>query len=213
MSLPSTPSSAGVMAAAGNLAGTGKATGGGMSGGRRGFTLIELVLVMVILASVLGVAAPSLSRFFRGRNLDSEAQRLLSLTRHGAQRSIAEGIPMDLWFDIPNRRYGLRADPTWEEDDGYAAEFEIADDVDLELRQADLNSRTNSSLDIREPVVANGLPTLRFMPDGSFGPSSPEWMQLQGRRDTGEEQEKLWIAPGLNRLNYELWTNQPPQVR
>jgi len=43
------------------------------------FTLIELMLVMAILLIVLAVSFPSLRGFFRGRNLDNEARRFLSL--------------------------------------------------------------------------------------------------------------------------------------
>src|SRR5688572_7854706 len=51
---------------------------------RRGaaFTLVELILVMAMLVIIIAVSAPSLSKFFRGRVLDSEARRLLSLTRY-----------------------------------------------------------------------------------------------------------------------------------
>src|SRR5437773_775638 len=48
---------------------------------RRAFTLVELILVMALLGIVLAVSAPSLSNFFHGRTLDSEARRLMALTR------------------------------------------------------------------------------------------------------------------------------------
>lgn len=171
------------------------------------FTLIELILVMAILSSVLAVAAPSLGRFFRGRSLDSEAHRLVALTRHGQDRAAAEGIPMLLWIDTTTRRYGLQADTTWTRSDAHAVNFDIAEDLEVEIRQADL-SRTNGTLDVRENLVAT-RPTIRFMPDGSFGPNSPEWIQLHGRSESGEQDSKLWIAPSWNRLNYEIWTQQP----
>src|SRR4051794_30959806 len=47
---------------------------------QHGFTLIELILVMTLLMIVLAVSAPSLGSFFKGRNLDSEARRIYSLT-------------------------------------------------------------------------------------------------------------------------------------
>ncbi len=56
----------------------------------RAFTLIELILVMALLLIVIGVALPSLKRFFHGRNLDSEARRFLSLTRYGQSRAVSE---------------------------------------------------------------------------------------------------------------------------
>src|SRR5438067_839751 len=65
----------------------------------QGFTLIELILVMTVLVIAVSITAPALSSFFRARTLDSEARRLLSLTRHGQSRAVAEGVPMELWID------------------------------------------------------------------------------------------------------------------
>src|SRR5512143_2179039 len=65
----------------------------------RAFTLIELILVMALLTIVISLTAPKLSRFFHGRTLDSEARRLLALTRSGQSRAVSEGLPMDLWVD------------------------------------------------------------------------------------------------------------------
>jgi Tfp pilus assembly protein FimT len=166
---------------------------------------------MAILSTVLAVAAPSLARFFRGRNLDSEAYRMVALSRYGQSRAAAEGIPMLLWLDEKTQRYGLRADPVWTRTDGREVQFELPEDVEFRIRQADL-SRTNGSLEIRENTAAT-RPMIRFMPDGSFGPSSPEWIELHRRNDTAETDGKLWISPGWNRLYYEIWTNQPPNVR
>src|SRR6266850_4075427 len=78
----------------------------------RAFTLIELILVMALLTILTSLAAPSLSRFFRGRALDSEARQLLSLTHAGQSRAVADGFPMLLWIDAPQRAYGLQEEGT-----------------------------------------------------------------------------------------------------
>src|SRR6266566_7071347 len=75
----------------------------------KGFTLMELILVMTVLAIAVSITAPALANFFRGRTLDSEARRFLSLTRHGQSRAVAEGVPMELWLDAVNQTYGLEA--------------------------------------------------------------------------------------------------------
>src|SRR3954453_22495301 len=78
------------------------------------FTLIELILVMTILTIAISVTAPALANFFRGRSLDSEARRLLALTRQGQSRAISEGVPMQLWVDAAHGGYGLEAEPSYE---------------------------------------------------------------------------------------------------
>src|SRR5215813_10242713 len=57
------------------------------------FTMIELILVMTILTIAVALTAPSLANFFRGRALESEARRLLALSRQGQNRAVSEGIP------------------------------------------------------------------------------------------------------------------------
>ena len=98
------------------------------------FTLIELILVMAMLLIVFGVAFPSLKGFFRGRHLDSEARRFLSLTRYAQSRAVAEGIPILLWIDARRGMYGLQAQPTYTEADRNAVNFNVSDDVQLEVR-------------------------------------------------------------------------------
>src|SRR5690242_2199653 len=78
------------------------------------FTLIELILVMTVLTIAVSLTAPALANFFRGRSLDSEARKMLALTRLGQSRAISEGIPMNLWFDSVGGAYGLEAEPTYE---------------------------------------------------------------------------------------------------
>ena len=89
------------------------------------FTLIELILVMALLTIVISLTAPSLSRFFRGRTLDSEARRLLALTRSGQSRAVSEGMPMDLWVDAAEGAFGLEAEPSFDTSDPKAVEFTL----------------------------------------------------------------------------------------
>src|ERR1043165_7901245 len=92
---------------------------------RQAFTLIELILVMAILSIVLAVAAPSLSNFFRGRSLDSEARRFVALTRYGQSRAVSEGVPMVLWLDSSARAYGLEQEISYSTtSDGKAVDFD-----------------------------------------------------------------------------------------
>ena len=91
-----------------------------VGGYKAAFTLIELILVMTLLAIVLAVSSPALSKFFKGRGLDNESRRFLALTRHAQSRAVSEGVPMVLWFDPEARTYGVNADNTFVEDDARA---------------------------------------------------------------------------------------------
>ena len=170
----------------------------------RAFTLIELILVMAMLLIVLAVSAPTLSRFFRGRTLDSEARQFLALTRYGQSRAVSEGVPMELWIDAKQRTYGLRQDPAYEDVDAKAADFELGKDLSVEITEPlAMNGST-----ARRQAAARNLPAIRFLPDGFIGDTSPEGVWL---RDA--QKESVLIAQSRNRLRYEIQTNQFQNVR
>jgi prepilin-type N-terminal cleavage/methylation domain-containing protein len=74
-----------------------------------GFTLLELILVMVILSTVLAMAAPSLRGFFASRQSHDAAAQILALTQLAHSQAISEGIVYRLNFDTRKRTYWLTA--------------------------------------------------------------------------------------------------------
>jgi Tfp pilus assembly protein FimT len=171
------------------------------------FTLIELILVMAILIIAVSITAPALASFFRGRTLDSEARRLLSLTREGQSRAISEGLPMELWVDQTQRAYGLEAEPSYEQNDSKAVGFALEKDIQLQVvSNNSLSSSPAAPLPMSgatssAPVRSNhpSLPRIRFLPDGSISETSPQMLEL-----TGRDGSALWVALARNRLNYEI---------
>ncbi|MSU57221.1 MAG: type II secretion system protein GspH [Pedosphaera sp.] len=170
-----------------------------------GFTLIELILVLALLAVVLAIATPSLSRFFRSRNLDSEARRFMALTRAAQARAVSDGVPMVLWFDTKSRTYGLNADKSFVEDDTKAEQFSVDETLEIEVRHSsEAIAASQASQFTNEKLDTSGLYTLRFNPDGFVTASSPEVVVFR-QKDNGE----LWVAQSRNRLNYEIQPGKP----
>jgi prepilin-type N-terminal cleavage/methylation domain-containing protein len=172
------------------------------------FTLIELILVMAILTISVSLTAPMLSHFFRGRTLDSEARRLLALTRNAQGRAVSEGIPMDLWIDAGKNLYGLEAEPSYESHDARGVECALDGALKIEaLQQAAAPASATfspnqqiSTVSLPQVMLARiGLPTIRFLPDGSIAESSPRKVRL-----TSQEGSSLWLAQARDRLSYEI---------
>ena len=184
----------------------------------RGFTLIELILVMAMLLVVLSLAAPSLARFFRGRDLELEVRRFLALTRYAQGRAVGEGVPMILWLDEEQHRYGLEAEFSYLDEDEQAVEFDVDADVKMEI--APLLRLSAAELDLprslppprlgsQRPTETRSLVLMRFAPTGFLTDSSPPWVAFRSRRDEDADRA-LWVAQSRNRLRYEIWTNEPP---
>lgn len=170
----------------------------GVESRKRGFTLIELILVMAMLAAVMAMTAPSLSKFFRGRSIDSETRRLLAATRYGQSRAVSEGMPVILWIDPQNRRYGVRLDSGFQDQDPRAVEYEWANELTIEV-VAD-----NARRSIRE-----GMDVIEFLPDAALSENSPESLRIEDKKDNTE----MWLVRSLNRLNYEVATNSQQIIR
>jgi len=164
------------------------------------FTLIELILVMALLAVVLAVSSPALSRFFKGRSLESEAQRFMALTRHAQSRAVSEGVPMVLWLETKQRLYGLNADKSFIEDDPKTEQFNVDESVEIEVRLSpDAVASGQANEYKNEKQTTSGVHTLRFNPDGFVSLSSPEVVVFRQGKDN-----ELWVAQSRNRLNYEI---------
>jgi prepilin-type N-terminal cleavage/methylation domain-containing protein len=176
---------------------------------RRGFTLIELILVMALLTIVISLTAPKLSRFFHGRTLDSEARRLLALTRSGQSRAVSEGVPMDLWVDPEQGAFGLEAEPSYDTSDPKAVDFTLDSGLQLEVMNKTVVAVSATTAMGSQPVsiasvprvklVHAGLPTIRFLPDGSLGEASPQMFHL-----TSSDGGSLWLAQARDGVSYEI---------
>lgn len=56
-----------------------------------GFTLLELVLVMLIICTLLAIASPSLRGFFASRETSYAAEQIVALTRLAQTQAVADG--------------------------------------------------------------------------------------------------------------------------
>lgn len=75
---------------------------------RGGFTLLELVLVMMILVVTMGIVAPRLANWNRGQDLRNSADMFIALTRLARSQAIAEGTMFRIQFNAEAGKYQLR---------------------------------------------------------------------------------------------------------
>jgi prepilin-type N-terminal cleavage/methylation domain-containing protein len=73
----------------------------------KAFTLIELVLVLVLIASIVTIAIPSLSRFGKSRRVGDSADRVIALAHWARTQAITRGVNFRLNFDPTQRTYWL----------------------------------------------------------------------------------------------------------
>ncbi len=121
---------------------------------RRGFTLFELITVLVLIATLLGVAAPSLRGFGRGRTDANAAAGVLAMTRMARNLAATMGTVSRVNIDEETGTYWVTVQKAgvFEElltDQG--RHFRLADGMTVRLKLAD-------GVDWR--------PYVQFTPDG-----------------------------------------------
>jgi type II secretion system protein H len=82
-------------------------TGRHVRGRAPGFTLLELILVMVIVSTVLAIVAPSLRGFFGVRQTSEGASRLLAFTQLARSLAVTEGRTHRLNLDVDEGTFWL----------------------------------------------------------------------------------------------------------
>ncbi len=151
---------------------------------RNGFTLVELILVMLLLSTIGALVAPSLSKSFRQQALDREATRFYSLTEYGRSEAISQGVPMVIWIEKETRRFGVKSK------EGYATgatrNLEYVLDPEVQFVTTSL----------KDP---NATDLIEFDPEGSITLESTPTIQIQTR--TGSS---LWITQTRDGWGYQI---------
>ena len=124
----------------------------------RGFTLIELIVVMIIITLVVGAIAPKFAAFTAGRKASDGARQLVALARYARTEAISEGRAYRLNVDTTKRAYWI----TMDKDGEYVAPpndfgdvFAMPDGVAL---ATDFPSQTNGGVYITLLPTGRGQP-------------------------------------------------------
>ncbi len=171
------------------------------------FTLIELILVMTIMMVIVGIAAPSLKGFFKGRNLDNEAVRFLAVTRYGQSRAINEGIPVELWVNAKGGAYGLEAVSGYTETEKKQQQYNLSPGVMIELSKPPTltaTATTHSNYWMQTKAQVGNTTRIRFQPDGFISDMSPQNIYLRQ-----EDRSQITIAEAPTHMGYVIKPAQP----
>lgn len=135
------------------------------------FTLVELIVVMALLATLLAVVAPSLSRSSHARKLENEAARLLALTEYARCEAVSQGVPTTVWIDPAGKRFGAEPKAGYPADVAREKEFTLDADLRFEVDNA--------------PAAQNGvIYAMEFAPDGTPDPANVYSVRLLDQTDS-----------------------------
>jgi len=144
---------------------------------RAGFTLIELIVVIMIMMTVAGVGLPRLLSFVDNGNLGAESRRLAGMIQYARHEAARQQRSFFLTMDLEAHAYWIevRRDPSEIEDPGYwvsgrndeDGEYQTYEDIYVarqELRRRLMFDYVENADHNRETY---GKVRLEFRPDGT----------------------------------------------
>jgi type II secretion system protein H len=136
----------------------------------RGFTLIELVIVLILLSLSVALVTPSLSRFYKRVELKTSAQKISGILRYFRSESIQKGKIHQVLFDEEAREVRVRAlereEREGEETEEEKGKREREEAILMEKRYALPEGIRMKELEIPPPEVPSDLPAIEFYPTG-----------------------------------------------
>jgi general secretion pathway protein H len=116
-----------------------------------GFTLLELVVVLVIAALLFALGGPSVRSLYDTMQYREAVRELVSAAKNGRRDAFAKGEPVDLLINTDNNRFALTENATGIDDDQFA---ELPKSLDITVVYA------------QEVSPKPGLAAIRFYPAG-----------------------------------------------
>ena len=135
----------------------------------RGFTLVELVLVLAIIALTFMLAAPELRNFVRGRSAMNTAGMFVATTHFARSQAITDATTYRVNIDVTNGRWWVTMNSATgyvEIDSAHGQSTSAADGVRIET----------------DPGIkaADGMQYIEFDPSGRSDPAVVRFVGLQG---------------------------------
>ena len=155
---------------------------------------------MALLAVTAVFVAASMGSFFRGRALNFEARRMLSLTHYAQSRAVSEGVPVIVWINPAESTYGLTIQSTFNDPEGdmRAVTYAVESGLTLETPTSAVVAISEQD-DEKLGITTDGLTVIRFNPDGFFDESSVSKIIIRQGAEAALE-----LVPTVNRLGYEI---------
>jgi type II secretion system protein H len=129
----------------------------------RGFTLLELMVVLALLAIAGALIAPNLRGMAQGRGVEEESRRLLTVLRHARDLAVSRGERVVLTVDDDGRRYGLREGTSAQE------RFVYTTTGSLVIRTEDVSRGVSS----RSSTASISPIRIGWWPDGTLDENAP----------------------------------------
>lgn len=151
----------------------------------RGFTLLELVLVLLLTSMILALSVPQLSGFLKGRRAADASAQILALANYARTQAVGTGSVYRLNLDEQTQTYWLsiqRGVEFYELGSEFGRHFTLPQEIKAKW----------------DPVQGGSASWIDFHPDGRVAATALELTDLDGRKTVigcRSETEPLVVLP------------------
>jgi Tfp pilus assembly protein FimT len=141
----------------------------------KGFSLIELLLVVTLLIVLAGLNLPAFKNTYNRLKLENCALNIISLARYAQQRAIVDAANYQLHFDTTKKNYWLTrlaGDTTQKEErlhGRFSQDFQIPSDISADTSADSINFYPNADSDEAIIVLTNDRLRYEIKKSGAFG--------------------------------------------
>lgn len=147
---------------------------------RRGFTLIEVLVVLVLMAALAAVTAPSIGRGFGAIELQTTARQIAAMLRLARMKAVREQQIFLVGFDLEKNEVELTR-----EDLGFRKTFELPESVTIQKV-----TRTG------EEPISDVKVSCHFVPNG-LSESFEVWLRTKRGRELKVVQDSFLKSPRI----------------
>jgi len=149
----------------------------------RGYTLLELLVVLIIISLVSALVAPKLAGSLSNLNFKTTAKRLSASLRYARSQATSEKITYGALLQIDENRLLIIADPP----EVTETLHEMVSNEEQQIARASLVYELPSEIKIEKAVsgdgeVASGLFSIFFFPSGGSSGGEIDLVNEKGRR-------------------------------
>ena len=152
---------------------------------KRGYTLIELAVVILVIGIVFMVAAPRLTPFLMGTKLDTSARQLATFCRYANAHAVLTKTYLALHIDMDTREYWVTTFSTDQSAGFFSASQDVQEievTIDLLHRRRLPNAVRFEDVELSETGGSDsGTVVLDFTP---VGPTQGMLVHLASERDS-----------------------------
>jgi general secretion pathway protein H len=103
---------------------------------QKGFTLVELIVVLLIIGLMLALVGPKITSGLGSVNLKSTARKIATTLRYARGQAVAKKTPHEVFFDNEKGMYGIGEIPLQKDQEPLFKQIKLPEEITLKEKSS-----------------------------------------------------------------------------